>query len=109
MAAIIAAITAFFVMCNDGFSFFKSIFGKSTSDNTEDAATKAVAMSNEAGKLSADVSRDTEKTLNVGLENATSQNSSAVDAVRNADSVRDQQTAVDDAIARANQDTDSHG
>lgn len=109
MAAIIAAITAFFVMLNDGVTFVKSIFGKSGSaDNTEDAATQAVAMSNESGKLSADVSRDTAQKLNVGLENASSQDSADADRVRNAGSVREQQTAVNDAIARANQDPDSH-
>lgn len=109
MATIIAAITAFFVMLNDGVTFVKSIFGKSSADNSEDAASKAVAMSNQAGKLSADVARDTEKNLNVGLENATAQNSSAADRVRNADSVREQQNAVNDAIARANQNPDSNG
>lgn len=107
MGAIVAAITAFFVMLNDGVTFIKSIFGKSSSDNSEDAATKAVAMSNESGKVAADVARTTDDQLNKELKDASAENAAVVNRVRNAGSVRAQQSAVDDAIARANKDPDS--
>lgn len=106
MIAIIGTIIS---ICNGALTLFKGLFGgKSSADTTEDAATKAVAMSNEAGKLSAQVSRDTNAQLNKELQNAQTDENADVASVRNAGSVRAQQSAVDDAISGANQDADSN-
>lgn len=73
------------------------LFGKKS-----DAAAQAVEVSNEVGHVSAQVSRDTADQLSKDVQNANSKTDAAVAAVRNAGSVRDQQSAVDAAIAGAN-------
>jgi hypothetical protein len=96
MLSIIATVVS---VLNGLLALFKGIFG---SKQQPDVVTHAVEVSNEVGHVSAQVSRDTSDALNKELKNASAENSDAVDAVRNAGSVRDQQAEVDDAIARAN-------
>lgn len=96
----LSTISVLVSIANGLFTLLKSIFGiKSTSP---DVVTNAVEVSNKVGHVSAEVSRDTDVQLNKDLANATVQSDAAVDAVRSAGSVRAQQSAVDDAIARAN-------
>jgi hypothetical protein len=80
------------------------LFGKKA-----DPMAQAVAVSNEVGHVSAQVSRDTADALSKDIQNANSQTDVAADAVRNAGSVREQQSAVDAAIDRANSPADPHG
>lgn len=81
-------------------NLLKGAFGKTTP--ASDPTASAVAVENTIGQVSADDSRATTEQLNQDIQNANSANDTAVADVRSASSVREQQTAVDDAIARAN-------
>jgi hypothetical protein len=96
MLAILATVIS---ILNGVFALFKNMFG---SKSTPDPVTHAVEVSNEVGHVSAEVSRSTSDELNKEVQHANAENSAAVERVRNAGSVREQQSAIDDAIARAN-------
>ena len=90
-------------------ALWNSLFGKKGADQTEDAATKAVKMSNEAGKLSAEVTRASDAQLHKDTQNVDDQTAADVDRLRAAGSVRERSQTVADAIARANKDADTDG
>lgn len=87
----------------------KNLFSGKSKDNTEDAASKAVAQSNDAGKLAADVSRNTEKANEQDTQNADKQTAVDLDSVHNAYSMRDRQNAVARIVGSPDEDADTHG
>ena len=97
MLAIIATVVS---ILTGLVNLFKGLFGKTS--QPADPTAQADATENKIGKVSADVSRDTSEQLDKEIQDANSVNDSAVDAVRSASSVREQQSTVDDAINRAN-------
>jgi len=97
MLSIFATVVS---ILNGLLNLFKSLFGGGSKQ--PDPVTHAVEVSNEVGHVTAQVSRDTTDALNKEVQHANNETAAAVDAVRHAGSVREQQSAVDDAIARAN-------
>lgn len=97
MLSIIATLVS---ILNGIFTLVKGLFGKSAPAG--DPTAQAAAVENKIGQVSAQVSRDTTQELDKEIQDANSANDSAVDAVRTAHSVREQQSTVDDAINRAN-------
>jgi hypothetical protein len=100
MAAIIAMITAIIAMLNGGVTLIKSIFGKSSTGS--DAVATGVAVENKTDEITAQATRSAENAVSQEIQNANVKTDASVAAVRNASSVREQQSAIDDAINGAN-------
>jgi hypothetical protein len=97
MLSIVATVIS---ILNGLFNLCKGLFGKSS--QPVDGTANAVATENKIGATAAQVSRDTAQQVNEDIQNATTDESAGAADVRDADSVRDQQSAINDAIDRAN-------
>jgi len=101
----LSTLATLFSMLNSAWTFFSNLFGGGKkADQTEDAASDAVKMSNAAGRASADVARAAASKTQQELDHADQDAALASGRVRDADSLRDAQSAVADAITRSNQD-----
>jgi DNA polymerase/3'-5' exonuclease PolX len=95
---------------NGAWTLVKNLFGMgSKGDNTEDAATQAVKMTNESGKITDTATRQAATSTDKGLQDASNQTAASAAAVAAAGSLHDGSNAVNDAIAGANKDPDSNG
>jgi hypothetical protein len=106
MAAIIATIISIFSMLNGAITFFKSIFGGKSSTGSDAVAT-GVAVENKTDEVTAQATRSAENAVSKEIQDASLKTDASVAAVRNASSVRDQQSAIDAAINGANAPTSS--
>lgn len=103
MWSVLDAVVNFFV------GLKSLLFGGKGKDDSEDAASKAVAQSNDAGKLSADVSRQTESQNQSDTQNVDTQKSMDLADVHNANSMRERQNAVARIVGSPNEDTKANG
>jgi len=105
----LSTLATLFSALNSAWTFFSNLFGKGKkADQTEDAASAAVRMSNAAGRASSDVARAAASQTQKELDHADQDAALASSRVRDADSLRDAQSAVADAIDGANKDPGSN-
>jgi len=105
----LSTIAALFSICNGAFTFIKNLLGIKSAGSEEGAATEAVKVTNEASRASAQVSRDTEHSLQTELSHVDQDTADDLSRLHDAGSLRDEVATLNDAIARANQDARADG